>query len=578
MRGIKWYRSVLTRIVVLFLIILVPLYVVGIMSYNRAVQIVNTEIKKSMESQVGYYMSNLEKEILRVYSLQQSLISDVYLNRLAAIPKALNNFTKSQAILILQSRIDGITGSSRYIRQFNVYIAALDRVIDNSYVNAYEHESYKRLCELANSGKQLEYNDGRLLMLMPSPYNDPITRLPTFLFEIELDKLEFQNALRQFCQYAGSGAALFYNQDSSITNIISYNLANEIQSAMGENILREQNIINSTGDFFLTDSLSHLNLTLAMYVPAKEVLLPIIKYRTWFWVFTLCAIGMIILFSLSMYRSIYKPLSRLVTSFSQVERGDLQARLDHDDGDEFGFLYKHFNDMVRNLAYQIDQVYTMKILNQKAQLKQLQSQINPHFLYNSFFILNRRIKNNDTNAALLFSHHLGSYFRFLSRSSKDEVMLMQEVDHARIYTEIQQLRFSSRLNITFAELPHVYGELDVPRLILQPIIENAFEHGLRDKVIDGLLNITFIPEGRRLTVVVEDNGEDLTSEGLDELRNAVYAQEEITGLVNIHRRLRLYYGHDSGLEFSKSPLGGLRVSLRITFGSEEWKNAQAVGG
>ncbi|GJM75129.1 hypothetical protein HMSSN036_73450 [Paenibacillus macerans] len=102
---------------------------------------------------------------------------------------------------------------------------------------------------------------------------------------------------------------------------------------------------------------------------------------------------------------------------------------------------------------------------QRAELKQLQSQINPHFLYNSFFILNTMAKTGDTERIEQFTTLLGEYFEFVTRNASDLVALEQEIHHARMYAEIQELRFSRRIQVRFDTLPDELRSIPVPRLI-----------------------------------------------------------------------------------------------------------------
>ncbi|PIB49060.1 hypothetical protein AOA60_29080, partial [Pseudomonas sp. 2822-17] len=119
------------------------------------------------------------------------------------------------------------------------------------------------------------------------------------------------------------------------------------------------------------------------------------------------------------------------------EKGGLDQPIEHSKKDEFGFLYDRYNKMMRRLKVLIDQDYKQKMMMQKAELKQLQSQINPHFLYNSFFILNSLAKIEDTERIELFTNMLGEYFRFITKNGESEVPLVDEIKHARTYTEIQ---------------------------------------------------------------------------------------------------------------------------------------------
>ena len=244
----------------------------------------------------------------------------------------------------------------------------------------------------------------------------------------------------------------------------------------------------------------------------------------------------------------------------------------HNYKDEFKNIYKRFNTMVGNLNTLIEQVYKQKIHAQKAELKQLQSQINPHFLYNSFFILNSMSRTGDYENLEIFTMQLGEYFQFVTRSAAEEVPLFMEVDHARIYSEIQIMRFSNRIKMIFEDLPEECRMIHVPRLIIQPIIENAFEHGLERKLENGMLYIGFKSSKSKLSIIVEDNGDYLSELELDRLNDILADKDddsETTGLINIHRRLQIKFGRESDLSFMRGELGGLKAVISITILEEE---------
>lgn len=206
-------------------------------------------------------------------------------------------------------------------------------------------------------------------------------------------------------------------------------------------------------------------------------------------------------------------------SFEQVKRGNLDINIEHEIDDEFRFIYRNFNSMVKELKTLIDQSYKQKILVQRAEMKQLQSQINPHFLYNSFFILNTMARTEDYENIEKFTEQLGRYFQFITRSAADEVPLEKEVEHARVYTEIQAMRYSNRIKAYFEELPEEFWGIVVPRLILQPIIENAFEHGLGMVKKNGILTVSFEKLQNGLHIIIENNGEIIEDKEMEFLRN-----------------------------------------------------------
>jgi two-component system sensor histidine kinase YesM len=319
----------------------------------------------------------------------------------------------------------------------------------------------------------------------------------------------------------------------------------------------------------LVDS-SYLDMALLRYIPKEFIQTPLNNFNVWVWVFTISAVIIIIIYSYYVYRLMHKPMLELVNSFEEVEKGNLHVSIDHEYKNVFGYLYKRFNEMTRNLRMLIDQVYNQKILMQRAELKQLQSQINPHFLYNSFFMLNTMVRINDENL-IPFTKYLGEYFRYITRNASDYMPLRDEINHAKVYTNIQLIRFPRRFEINFEECPEQYVGFMVPRLIIQPIIENAFEHGIGKKSTDGFIQVRFDVHDNGLTIVVEDNGNDLSDKELAELQEALkYTGDniEVTGILNINRRIKLVFGEESGLSVSRSELGGLKVMLKVQGGGD----------
>jgi two-component system sensor histidine kinase YesM len=220
----------------------------------------------------------------------------------------------------------------------------------------------------------------------------------------------------------------------------------------------------------------------------------------------------------------------------------------------------------------IYEVYEQKYRVQHAELKQLQSQINPHFMYNSLFILYRLSTKTGDETLIRFSKYLGDYFEFITRNSRDEVSLQEEVRHSRNYVEVQLIRFSNQIHVEFEELPPAFNNVQVPRIILQPVMENAYKYALEPKERDALLRIHFIVEPHGLIIVVEDNGEVIDAVAVEQLQQRLNSNdptEETSGIVNVHRRLQYLFGPEYGLSVSVSPIGGLRVTIKIPHYDQE---------
>lgn len=558
----KISNSIFSRLVATFLLIMIPIYALGIYIYNWGLHTVENEIAKSTVSQLSFYLAGLENEIERMKMLQYDCLNDDALNNLAIRWETMTAYQRVDNMLLLRQRLQTIKNSSIYIKNVSAHIRPIQRTISaNTGIDVFGVDHFESIRSGVDvKGAQIVPYDGGYY-LSTLQYGRLTSDHPLYMIEIELNPEVFGQALAQFNIYEGSGSVLMDLSTGAIVAQRGEGLLPTLAAARSPGM---EFLSHSGGDYYIAQARSdYLDWALQRYIPANIVHLPLQHFYAWIWVFTLTALGLMLVYSFFTYRVMHKPLLLLVKSFRKVEAGDLNITIPKDSRNEFGYMYERFNDMVRNLRTLIDQVYNQKLLAQRAELKQLQSQINPHFLYNSFFILNTMARVGDENL-IPFTKLLGEYFRFITRSGADNVPLRDEAAHARAYAEIQRMRFPRRLSVDFDECPEAWADFNVPRLILQPVIENAFEHGVGQKSCDGKIAVGFHSNEGSLRISVEDNG-SISDEGIAALNNAMEegGNGEITGLINIHRRMRLLFGPPSGLKAERSSLGGLKITLFI---------------
>ena len=283
-----------------------------------------------------------------------------------------------------------------------------------------------------------------------------------------------------------------------------------------------------------------------------------------------CAVSIVVMLSLACFlqQMVHKPVSKIDAAMRKVGKGDLSVRLTGAKSNEFQQIYDQFNQMTVRLQELIDREYTLKLLNAKSELKQLRYQIRPHFLYNTYFNLRALLMNEEYDVAEEMMDVLGRYLRYITTSARDEATLREEMEHAKAYVKIQKMRFGNHLEARLAECPSAYAEKLVPRIIIQPLLENAFEHGIKDMQEKGVISVQFEAEGERLSIYVDDNGPNATDELIERARTILAAEEynpsgDSVALSNIHRRIRMLYQPGSGLYVSRSLLGGFRSEIRM---------------
>ena len=264
-----------------------------------------------------------------------------------------------------------------------------------------------------------------------------------------------------------------------------------------------------------------------------------------------------------LYRHYRLPFGYLVRKLESLGAGDYKSRANITVDNEFRYVFERFNEMASRIQSLIENVYEERVRTQEAEYKHLQSQINPHFLYNClYFIVGMAHKSPD--AVVSMSKNLGNYYRYITRKAGTEVTLADELQLVESYLQVQSLR-NKRLSYEI-DVPAAMRDIIVPTLLLQPVVENAVVHGLEGKRDSGRISIRGGTTDGRYVLTVDDDGAGLSPEALDNLRRRVYAplpsDEAGNGLRNIHLRLANRYG-GRGAEFEAIDGGGLRVVLHL---------------
>ncbi|SDE26531.1 two-component system, sensor histidine kinase YesM [Paenibacillus sp. UNCCL117] len=586
--------SIFNKLVLAFLVVISPLYLLGMFMNEKGAQMIHDGVFQSQKQKVEFYLTSLETEIERMIVLQRHFMNDTDLQTLSTIVDRLTVYERLAAMNRLQERLRLIKESSPYIAQAKAYIPSVSRIVssgdtvdrlDPEHLEQLKSEALRFEPPFVMSGDKLAIRD-----YYPNPYNLD-KRNPAFVLELEVSLPAIMQYLRQLPGYDSGGAALI-NSDTIIVNENVKASFDEIRVQLNEVLaaaaagtgidgqkVSTARLFTPGGDVFLTVFIrsAKLNSSLIVYVPESEVLGPIRKYRSYMWLISGLSAVVIVVFAYWIYRVIHRPLRKLVRAFLRVETGVMRVDIKHGSNDEFRYLYEKFNHMVEHLNMLIYETYEQKIHLQQAELKQLQSQINPHFLYNSFYLLYRMTKAHDYDNATRFTQFLGDYYQYITRNGKEEVRLEEELGHVKAYIEIQSIRFHDRIQVEMLPVAERFCQAIVPRLILQPIIENAYQHGFDYDGDDCRLYIE-VNENRSpvgmplLTIVVRDNGQGMTEEQLAKWNRALANErhtEEVTGMMNVHRRLRLKYGENAGLRLDRGEASGLIVQIDIPFWTAE---------
>lgn len=276
----------------------------------------------------------------------------------------------------------------------------------------------------------------------------------------------------------------------------------------------------------------------------------------------------IITFSLKISQSITKPIIQLKRLMKRAEAGDLSVRFEVKYRDEVSELGGNFNQMLHRIEELIQIVYTEQQNKQKAELKVLQEQIKPHFLYNTLDTINWMAREYEAEDIVKVVDALTSMYRIGLSNGKDYITLEEEIKYVANYLYIQKIRYQSKLNYIIEEddsLQHY----EVPKLILQPLIENAIYHGIKAKRGEGHLYIsTKELDNQFMELTVEDDGSGMTPEKVEELQRRLNEpqgadENQSFGLFYINERLRIRYGFRYNVDIKSTKDIGTRITIKI---------------
>jgi len=279
-----------------------------------------------------------------------------------------------------------------------------------------------------------------------------------------------------------------------------------------------------------------------------------------------------IVFAWQMTRSVVKPIKEMSFLMKRVEAGDFQVTMPAGYRDEIGRLSRSFNLMIRKTDELMKRVLSDQEALRQAEIKSLQYQINPHFLYNtldSIVWLARTRKMDDVVRMVMAITKL---FRIGISRGKDIITIREELEHVNNYLIIQQMRYKKILAYTI-DIPERLLDYRISKVILQPIVENAIYHGIKMKTEKGRITIASEEAADHLRLFVRDDGIGMTEEQLARLNNALMDRPgeklNIYGIKNVDERIKLFFGPQYGLTYHSEHDGGTTVEIKIPKLQEE---------
>ncbi|GAA3408979.1 sensor histidine kinase [Paenibacillus hodogayensis] len=552
------------KVILLVISLLIPIIFLYGYSNQVSVNVVRDTIEAGNKNRLSFFMSQMEMMIdqLTKYSVTASRDYSIkeYLDGRDQDSRVVQLQRHNRIVEMLNMQI----ATSAWNNQIILYLRDSQEILSTDYSVQYD-EAYIQSPQWKTWAHRSALTFGITQTFFSRIKESDI---PNLLVEVRFTDDNLRNMLNllkqggdhePFLYQSGSEPIIGYTANRTLVSRVAEQLdRSELASYGGSMTVKLQDgtyIVN----YVRSESLGWF---LVDIVPLQSIFAPIVTSRNLFYASICLLMALSVLVTLLLYRNVQRPIQMLIRGVQRIKDGQYSSRLKSQPNNEFDFLFRSFNEMAGQIGDLIEKVYKETLRSKEATLKQLQSQINPHFLYNCLFYIKNMSSLGDKEAVSAMALNLGEYYRYSTRLEKQTASLAEEMKLIENYLTIQTMRMQ-RFHYEI-DIPVEMLSLEIPRLLVQPLVENAVIHGVENSSRFGLIAITGERKEGQLRIVVEDNGPGMSPEKIGELQRQVARPKEEEagfGLWNTHQRLVHMYGGRSGLYFAQSASGGLRVEM-----------------
>ncbi|GGG53992.1 sensor histidine kinase [Paenibacillus radicis (ex Gao et al. 2016)] len=565
----------------LIILLFIPIILFFTYSNQVSIHVIDKELKASNIKQLSFLSSQIDSRVNQTMDFVVTFSRDPNVRKFNGLNIWDDRYDKMQTRYIIQEKMMLQSGVMNiWPVQFTVYSQLNKAAISNaSSMVEYDEQYLTR-----NVTGKWSYGDGRPVRpgepqafhwFYTDSFGQQTLKGSDLVVQASFYPENIQNMLDTY-KAGGQGDPLLYRKgDAPILNRSADGpLSEELVRFLDAKDLGDtmQEVVELDHKRYLISSVKSLSLDwqLVDIVPLDQIVGPISSSRNLFY------LAMVLLFivgissSVLLYRNVQRPIRKLIRGLQSVQRGDFSVQIDSNVNNEFAFLFYRFNDMSKQIQSLIENVLNEKLRAREATLRQLQAQINPHFLYNCIGYMINMAQMKDEGAVVSMGHNLSAYYRYMTRLERPTASLQEEVQLIINYLDIQKLR-NGRIHYRI-DISEEMLKQHVPRLMLQPIVENAVIHGVGKSYSSGEIRITGVLSECRCRLSIDDDGPGLTEEQLSSLNRSMRQplQDDMGyGFWNTNQRMIHQFGDQSQLVFSKSELGGLRTEIVWDYSSLE---------
>lgn len=571
------FRSIQSSISVVFsCLILFLIVITSYISYHLSAQAVEmnskhyiSEIVQQVNINIQSYITNMEdismlastNKDVKYYITETSFISD---EERRPYEKRISDLF--QSILITRKDIASIM-----VFGYNNRFVSDRRITSlNLNANVQEQPWYKNA--KAEGGKSvisaphiqnIIQNEYRWVVSLSRELKsaDGITGEGIFLVDLNL------NVLGEICNHINLGKrgyVFILDKDGSIVYHPQQKLINSnLKEEMIDEVKQSGSGSFTTGDGnkkrIYTIQETHFGWKIVGVAYANELIANQYQINISYFLWTILALVIALYLSFFISRHLSRPIKILQSSMKQVEKGDFSIRSDFRSENEIGQLGQTFNIMVSRIKELMNQIIQNEESKRKSEMKLLQAQINPHFLYNTLDSIIWMAERKKHDEVVQMTSSLAKLFRAIINKNNETVPVRVEIEHITNYLLIQSMRYKDKLDFQIDVDPGIL-EVHIPKIILQPIVENAIYHGIKNSLEPGLVKITGQEDGDNIVFVVADNGVGMEPEKLEHILKLKDGIIKGIGVSNVNERIKLF-GNEFGLTFKSEKWEGTEVRI-----------------
>lgn len=593
-RLLRFYRNLPIRsklVLVLYMQILIPLILVGYLSYSTSEGIIKDKSAAYSRDILNMIQMRLNDYVNNLTAISQDLL---YEDRLYDILRdtdvdRVNSFEDENAV---NSHLKMVVLSRTEIRAISI--------IGNNGAECYGDDNSKlvgprneipyddiRIEARKSGGKPIWYvvsSDRKVRYIyIARIINDINDFSETGLMVIQVKK-EYLETIYQGLTGNLDNIAILTDQNELVASRNSndgYLFSDELTS--GLNVDKGEWEDSRTGNFVSYISMRNPDWKVVAYVTLSELYKD--AYRLRQNIVLICVISVLLLSLISAFIAVdfVKPINNLVKGMKKVQKGESNVSVKDDREDELGFLNKTFNEMSGEIHHLVNWVYREQLTRREAELKALQSQINPHFLFNTLESINWLAQLNNVPEISSTVSDLSDLMEASIGRDDRLITIAQEFSYADKYISLLKRRFENRIELV-KNVQEDILDIKIPRLLIQPLIENAVFHGIEKSRSKGVITLNAYRKEDMVMIEVMDNGAGMEKEELESLNERLSMDNDSyfkklagkrhksVGIENVNRRIKLFYGENYGLMLESEQ--GRQTRVVVTIPAEDTRSGE----